>query len=67
MVIRLRLCMIVSTPRRSDHNSRSSSSVGLVDNPVREVADHEIRAIGEEIMEPAVHLYQLPESWGTQT
>lgn len=41
-----------------------SSTIGLVENPVCEVADDEVRAIGEEVVEPAVHLYQLPESRG---
>lgn len=47
-----------------DHNDGLSSAIGLVDNPICEVADYEVRAIGEEVVEPAVHLNELPESRG---
>jgi len=35
-------------------------AVRLVGNPVRHVSDHDIRAVGEEVVEPAVHLFELP-------
>lgn len=35
-------------------------AVRLVEDPVREVADSDVRAVGEEIVEHPVHPFQLP-------
>lgn len=40
---------------------RDSLNAGyLVGNPVRHVIYHEVRTIGEKIVKPAVHIFQLP-------
>ena len=53
--------MFQNAPRRHSREKKNTSGpTRLINDPVRHVSDHVVRAVREEVMEHAVHLLKLP-------